>query len=115
MASRVAALLVGLICVGFAAAQIVLDCCKDKSERPFPIHLIQSYTIQEAGKGCDKSATVLQAGRQLCVSHPSEQAWVQKHINAVEKRNQRHKKNQVLSPFVLLLSGLLLLFFFFLL
>lgn len=40
------------------AAQVVPDCCKDKSPMMFPLQRIESYSIQEAGSGCDISATV---------------------------------------------------------
>uniref|UniRef100_A0A3Q1HVP0 Chemokine interleukin-8-like domain-containing protein n=1 Tax=Anabas testudineus TaxID=64144 RepID=A0A3Q1HVP0_ANATE len=91
MASRVAALLLlGIICTGFVAAEVAFDCCLKKSEKYLPPKILVSYTIQEAGKGCEISATVFttRTGRILCVSHPSEQGWVKSHINLLNnKRN----------------------------
>lgn len=39
------------------AAQIVVDCCLKVSEKRLPLHILVSYTIQGAGKGCEISAT----------------------------------------------------------
>lgn len=93
MASRAAALLLlGLVCVEFAAgkqkggfkfldgsagvcahllpaasntfclclpaAQVVLDCCKTKTSKFLPLQRIESYSVQDAGTGCDINATV---------------------------------------------------------
>ncbi|KAF1389587.1 hypothetical protein PFLUV_G00074980 [Perca fluviatilis] len=58
MASRVAVLLLlGVICVGLASAEIVVDCCLKVAEKPLPLTIIQSYAIQEGGNGCEISAT----------------------------------------------------------
>ncbi|CAG07793.1 unnamed protein product [Tetraodon nigroviridis] len=98
MASRAAALLLlGLVCVQFAAAQVVLDCCRTKTSKLLPLQLIRSYSVQDAGAGCDISATVFvtKTGRQLCVSHPSEEKWVQKHIDALLRRKEKHAKTRV--------------------
>ncbi|XP_040011915.1 C-C motif chemokine 20-like [Xiphias gladius] len=93
MASRVAALLLlGVICAGFAAAEIAVDCCLSTTDRFLPLIKIASYTIQEAGRGCDISATVFitKAGKTLCVVHPSERAWVKSHIKLLDKRSRAH-------------------------
>ncbi|XP_045890053.1 uncharacterized protein LOC123959811 [Micropterus dolomieu] len=97
MASRVTALLLlGFICVGFASAQIVVDCCLKVSEKRLPLHILVSYTIQGAGKGCEISATafITKAGKTLCVSHPADQSWVQSHIDYLEKKKQRLQEEQ---------------------
>lgn len=39
------------------AAEIVVDCCLTVAEKRMPLRIVQSYTIQEAGKGCEISAT----------------------------------------------------------
>lgn len=38
---------------------------------------------------------VTKNGLHLCVSHPSEERWVKKHIDALEKRKQKHAEVQV--------------------
>ncbi|XP_059192473.1 C-C motif chemokine 21-like [Centropristis striata] len=89
MASRTALLLLlGVICLGFATAEVPVDCCLKVTEKRFPLQLILSYTVQEAGKGCDLSATAFltKQGRRLCVSHPNDQAWVQSHITHIDRR-----------------------------
>lgn len=105
------------------AAQVVPDCCKDKSPKMFPLQRIESYSIQEAGSGCDISATVwvsdiekvsrsgessvvsslisflfffslkTKTGKKLCVSHPRDEDWVRKHIDVLEKRKMRQPRN----------------------
>ncbi|XP_035514619.1 C-C motif chemokine 19-like [Morone saxatilis] len=94
MASRVAALLLlGVLCVGFASGEIAVDCCLSASSKRLPLKIIESYTIQDAGKGCDVKATrfLTIAGRTLCVSHPDDAEWVRKHIAALEKRKLRQQ------------------------
>ncbi|TKS77906.1 C-C motif chemokine 19 [Collichthys lucidus] len=89
MASRVSALLLlGVICVGFAAAEIAKDCCLLTSPKHLPLNILVGYKIQEAGQGCLINATVFftKGGRTLCVSHPSEQAWVRKRIEHLKKK-----------------------------
>ncbi|KAF7205319.1 C-C motif chemokine 20 [Nothobranchius furzeri] len=89
MASRAAALiLLGLICFEFAAAQIPVDCCLSITEKRLPSKNLVSYTIQEAGKGCDISATVFLNRRnmKLCAAHPEGNAWVKQVIKTLEKR-----------------------------
>ncbi|TWW60137.1 hypothetical protein D4764_05G0002270 [Takifugu flavidus] len=96
MASRAAALLLlALVCIEFAAAEVVLDCCKTKTSKFFPLQRIQSYRIQDSGTGCDIDATVFvtKNERHLCVSHPSEEKWVKKHIDALEKRKQKQAED----------------------
>ncbi|XP_049907199.1 C-C motif chemokine 19-like [Epinephelus moara] len=92
MASRIAALLLlGVICIGFARAQVVVDCCLSVAEKPLPLQIIVSYNIQEAGRGCDISATafITKVGRQLCVSHPKDKPWVRNHIKYLDDKKQR--------------------------
>ncbi|XP_023121539.1 C-C motif chemokine 21-like [Amphiprion ocellaris] len=89
MASKVAALLLlGIICFGFAAADVPADCCLKTSDKHFPAKLISSYKLQDAGKGCDIKATVVitKAGRQLCLVHSDGNPWVQRVLHAVDKR-----------------------------
>ncbi|KAJ4941971.1 hypothetical protein JOQ06_011842 [Pogonophryne albipinna] len=79
MASRIALLLLlGVICVGFASAQIAQDCCIKVAEKRLPLQILKSYTIQDAGQGCSISATVFvsKVGKTLCVPHPNDKAWV---------------------------------------
>uniref|UniRef100_A0A3B5K317 C-C motif chemokine 13-like n=1 Tax=Takifugu rubripes TaxID=31033 RepID=A0A3B5K317_TAKRU len=91
------AMSLALVCIEFAAAEVVLDCCKTKTSKFFPLQRIQSYRIQDSGTGCDIDATVFvtKNGRHLCVSHPSEEKWVKKHIDALEKRKQKQAEVQV--------------------
>ncbi|CAG5919052.1 unnamed protein product [Menidia menidia] len=94
MASPVATLLLlGIICFSFAAAEVPVDCCLQASPKRLPAKNIVAYTIQEEGKGCDISATVLinKSGRKLCAVHPKGNPWVQNVINAVEKRKQANQ------------------------
>ncbi|XP_017286306.1 C-C motif chemokine 21-like [Kryptolebias marmoratus] len=89
MASRVAALfLLGLVCFQLTEAQIPVDCCLKVSEKRLPSKNLVSYTIQEAGKGCDISATVFlnRHNMKLCVAHPDENKWVQKLIKILDKK-----------------------------
>nr|XP_020450727.1 C-C motif chemokine 20-like [Monopterus albus] len=95
MASRVAALLLlGIICTGFAAAEIVLDCCLDTTKKFLPRHILVGYSIQEAGKGCDISATafITRAGKKLCVVHPSKGEWVQRHITFLDNKKRAQQQ-----------------------
>lgn len=39
-------------------AQIAQDCCIKVAGKRFPLQILQSYTIQDAGQGCSISATV---------------------------------------------------------
>ncbi|RVE68637.1 hypothetical protein OJAV_G00093850 [Oryzias javanicus] len=69
MASRVAALIfLGLLFVQLASAEVPMDCCLSVSKNRLPAKIIVSYSIQEAGKGCDISATVFETkgGKRLC-------------------------------------------------
>ncbi|XP_068613323.1 regakine-1-like [Brachionichthys hirsutus] len=94
MATRVAALfLLGIFCVGFASAQILLDCCLKVSPKTLRLQLIDSYIIQDAGHGCEISATVFitKAGRTLCVSHPRDQGWVRKHIAFLDLKKEKRQ------------------------
>ncbi|XP_029296046.1 C-C motif chemokine 19-like [Cottoperca gobio] len=93
MASRIAVLLLlGVVCVGFATAQMLLDCCLNVSNKPVPLQILQSYNIQEAGDGCKIGATTFltKVGRTLCVSHPLDKAWVRKYIKHLDERKTRH-------------------------
>lgn len=45
-------------CICSPAAQVVLDCCKTKTSRFLPLQRIESYSVQDAGSGCDISATM---------------------------------------------------------
>ncbi|XP_051279323.1 C-C motif chemokine 19-like [Dicentrarchus labrax] len=94
MASRVAALLLlGVFCVGFASGEMAVDCCLSVVSKHLPIKVIVNYKIQEAGKGCDISATtfITKAGRKLCLPHPDDEEWVRNHIAALDKRNPRQQ------------------------
>uniref|UniRef100_A0A3Q0RLH4 Chemokine interleukin-8-like domain-containing protein n=1 Tax=Amphilophus citrinellus TaxID=61819 RepID=A0A3Q0RLH4_AMPCI len=91
MASRVAVLLLlGVLCFSFAAGEIAADCCLQAIDKRLPSKNIVDYIIQEAGKGCEISATVFIAntGRTLCVFHPSQKPWVKNLINIVNKKKQ---------------------------
>ncbi|XP_047448173.1 C-C motif chemokine 21-like [Mugil cephalus] len=91
MASRVAALLLlGVICFSLASGEMAVDCCLQASTKRLPSRNIVSYFIQDAGNGCEKSATVFitNSGRQLCVIHPSMATWVQKLITLVDRKKE---------------------------
>lgn len=45
-------------CIDLPAAEVVMDCCLQKSEKYLPPKILVSYSIQEAGKGCEIRATV---------------------------------------------------------
>ncbi|XP_071757131.1 C-C motif chemokine 19a.2 [Centroberyx gerrardi] len=88
MASRVALLLLlAVICIGFAAAEVPADCCLSVTDKPFPRSKVESYIVQEAGLGCDISATVIitKSGRRLCTPHPSLSRWVKTLIAHMQK------------------------------
>ncbi|XP_074527112.1 monocyte chemotactic protein 1B-like [Halichoeres trimaculatus] len=93
MAPRLIAalLLLGVVCVEFSAAEVPIDCCLTTSSKRVPIQIIADHRIQEAGKGCDIGATVFETkkGVILCISHPSEEAWVRKTIRHLEKKAQQ--------------------------
>ncbi|XP_037535896.1 C-C motif chemokine 20-like [Nematolebias whitei] len=93
MTSNAAALLLlALICFQFAAAQVPVDCCLSVSEKRLPYKNLLSYTIQEAGKGCDISATVFLNRHQmkLCVAHPDDNQWVRWLIKVLDKKKDAH-------------------------
>ncbi|XP_070690437.1 C-C motif chemokine 13-like [Pempheris klunzingeri] len=96
MASRVAALLLlgVVICAEFAAAEIAVDCCLSVGVKRLPLQNLESYSIQEAGKGCDIRATrfITKVGRILCVSHPDDLPWVRNHIKHLDaKKKSSHQ------------------------
>ncbi|XP_069574872.1 C-C motif chemokine 21-like [Brachyistius frenatus] len=91
MASRAAALLLlGVVCFQFTAAEIVMDCCLKTSDKRLPSKILLSYSLQEAGKGCDISATVFvsRGGKTMCVVHPSEKPWVQRLITILDQQKK---------------------------
>ncbi|XP_029916390.1 C-C motif chemokine 21-like [Myripristis murdjan] len=85
MAARVALLLLlAVICIGFAAAEIPADCCLSVTDKRIPRNLVESFEVQEAGQGCDISATLFitkKVGKRLCAPHPSLSKWVRDLIN----------------------------------
>ncbi|XP_029999795.1 C-C motif chemokine 19-like [Sphaeramia orbicularis] len=90
MASRtVLLLLLAVICTGFAAGEIPADCCLQVVNKHVPAKFIQSYFIQESGKGCSIPATVFTTknGNALCVPHPDGHPWVQRVIKIIDQRN----------------------------
>ncbi|XP_068167666.1 C-C motif chemokine 19-like [Antennarius striatus] len=94
MTSRVAALLLlGIFCVGFASAQIVSDCCLKVSRKTLPLQILDGYIIQDAGHGCEISATafITKVGRMLCVSHPKDQEWVKKYITFLDEKKAKRQ------------------------
>ncbi|KAJ0019666.1 hypothetical protein NQD34_007235, partial [Periophthalmus magnuspinnatus] len=42
----------------WCAAGVPQDCCLSVAQKRLPAKQVQSYKVQEAGKGCDISATV---------------------------------------------------------
>ncbi|KAM7415621.1 hypothetical protein PAMA_017919 [Pampus argenteus] len=91
MASRVAVLLLlGVICIGFAAGEIAVDCCLVTSNKHLPRSALKSYIIQEAGEGCDISATIFitKKSKRLCLPPASQETWVQNHINFLDIKRQ---------------------------
>ncbi|XP_054467497.1 eotaxin-like [Anoplopoma fimbria] len=92
MSSTTAALLLlGVLCVSFASAEIAVDCCLTVTERRMPLNILQSYTLQEAGKGCKISATgfITKVGKTLCVSHPNDKQWVKVYIKHLDENRPR--------------------------
>ncbi|XP_061585878.1 C-C motif chemokine 19-like [Cololabis saira] len=89
MASRLSALFfLGVICLGLVSAEIAVDCCLQVSGKRLPFKNIVRYIIQDAGKGCDISATVftMKNGQNLCAEHPSANKWVKTTIQRLDKR-----------------------------
>uniref|UniRef100_A0A3B3ZPY6 Chemokine interleukin-8-like domain-containing protein n=1 Tax=Periophthalmus magnuspinnatus TaxID=409849 RepID=A0A3B3ZPY6_9GOBI len=80
-----------LLLLLFAALSgVPQDCCLSVAQKRLPAKQVQSYKVQEAGKGCDISATVVQVkGRMLCLPHPEGQQWVQKLMRIVDQRQQQ--------------------------
>ncbi|KAK2901636.1 hypothetical protein Q8A73_011382 [Channa argus] len=77
MASRVAALLLlGFVCTGFVAAEVAVDCCLMVVDKHLPLQVLAGYTIQEAGKGCEISATVHHEVWKVTVCCAPQQAAV---------------------------------------
>ncbi|XP_034452112.1 C-C motif chemokine 20-like [Hippoglossus hippoglossus] len=99
MASRLAAalLVLGLICTGFAGAEVAVDCCLSTTDKFFPLIRISTYTLQQAGEGCDISATVFitKTKNTICIVHPSEShkknKWVKAHIEHLDKNRKAQK------------------------
>ncbi|KAG7490697.1 hypothetical protein JOB18_040606 [Solea senegalensis] len=87
-------LLTVLLCADFTAAEVVVDCCLKTTDKFFPLILIDSYTLQEAGQGCDISATVFitKLEKTVCIVHPEEEKkktkWVKSHIKYLEKKKE---------------------------
>ncbi|KAG7214336.1 hypothetical protein INR49_023153 [Caranx melampygus] len=106
MASQVAALLLlcSIICAEFAAAEVPVDCCKKASDSFLPRKVLQDYKIQEAGQGCDISATIFltKGGKRLCIVHPNEQGWVQRGLQekTAEDRRLRQTECELKQPVV---------------
>uniref|UniRef100_A0A3B3CTQ1 Chemokine interleukin-8-like domain-containing protein n=1 Tax=Oryzias melastigma TaxID=30732 RepID=A0A3B3CTQ1_ORYME len=71
------------VCVGVCVSEVLKDCCLSVSKNRVPAKFVVSYYIQEAGKGCNLSATVFETkgGRRLCIVHPDGFPWVQKVIS----------------------------------
>ncbi|XP_054895620.1 C-C motif chemokine 20-like [Poeciliopsis prolifica] len=94
MATKAAALiLLGLLCIEFASAELVVDCCLTvKSEKRLNPRNLVSYSVQRAGMGCDISATVFVNRRnmKLCVVPAEGNPGVQKLIDFLEKRRNHH-------------------------
>ncbi|XP_032433783.1 C-C motif chemokine 20-like [Xiphophorus hellerii] len=94
MATKAAALiLLGLICIEFASAQIAVDCClRVESEKRLNPRNLVSYSVQRAGMGCDISATVFvnRKNMKLCVVPAEGNPGVQKLIDFLEKKRRNH-------------------------
>lgn len=67
---------------------------KKKEERKSSGNVFELLLLLTALLFCITSF-VAKNGHQLCVSHPSEAKWVKKHIDALEKRKEKHAKSQV--------------------
>ncbi|XP_060928034.1 C-C motif chemokine 20-like [Limanda limanda] len=99
MASRLAAalLLLGLMCTGFARAEVAVDCCLKTTDKFFPLIRISTYKLQIAGEGCDISATVFitKTANTICIVHPSEplkkNKWVKAHIKHLDNNRKAQK------------------------
>uniref|UniRef100_UPI0037E92E5A C-C motif chemokine 19-like n=1 Tax=Semicossyphus pulcher TaxID=241346 RepID=UPI0037E92E5A len=94
MASRIAALLLlGVVCLGFATAEVLVDCCLETTDKRVPLKIIDRHIVQEAGQGCDIGATafITKIGKILCISHPSQEEWVRNYIKYLERNNKKNK------------------------
>ncbi|XP_056275784.1 C-C motif chemokine 19-like [Pseudoliparis swirei] len=92
MASSPAALLLLLLlCISFTSAEVAVDCCLTVSGKPPPLPRLQSYTLQEAGRGCQISAArfLTRLGRTLCAPHPADARWVRRYIRCLEENRRR--------------------------
>uniref|UniRef100_A0A3B4ACY7 Chemokine interleukin-8-like domain-containing protein n=1 Tax=Periophthalmus magnuspinnatus TaxID=409849 RepID=A0A3B4ACY7_9GOBI len=82
-----------LKCLLFAA-EVAQDCCLRVAQQRLPARRIQSYKVQEAGRGCDISATVVQmkGGKHLCLPHPEGHLWVQRVMKMVDQREENQQQ-----------------------
>uniref|UniRef100_A0A3P8WGL3 Eotaxin-like n=1 Tax=Cynoglossus semilaevis TaxID=244447 RepID=A0A3P8WGL3_CYNSE len=84
---------------GGVHAEVVVDCCLSTTDKFFPLIRIESYKLQEAGQGCDISATVFitKTEKTVCIVHPTEEnkktKWVQTHIEYLEKKKKKAEKS----------------------
>ncbi|KAK7879107.1 hypothetical protein WMY93_034111 [Mugilogobius chulae] len=72
-----ACVLLLLLCAALCTADIPQDCCLTVSHQRLPPRAVLSYQLQEEGKGCHISATVVQVrDRRLCLPPPEGHPWV---------------------------------------
>uniref|UniRef100_A0A3P8WGM0 Eotaxin-like n=2 Tax=Cynoglossus semilaevis TaxID=244447 RepID=A0A3P8WGM0_CYNSE len=96
---RIQALLLLTVLLTAATAEVVVDCCLSTTDKFFPLIRIESYKLQEAGQGCDISATVFitKTEKTVCIVHPTEEnkktKWVQTHIEYLEKKKKKAEKS----------------------
>uniref|UniRef100_A0A3Q3DA11 Chemokine interleukin-8-like domain-containing protein n=1 Tax=Hippocampus comes TaxID=109280 RepID=A0A3Q3DA11_HIPCM len=90
----VALLLLALVCLQPAAGEKLVSCCLDTSDKCFPRQIVVSYYHQEAGKGCQHSATVFmsKAGKRLCAPAAHKSKCVQELVAFLDKRNKSKKQ-----------------------
>ncbi|KAK7906902.1 hypothetical protein WMY93_015514 [Mugilogobius chulae] len=97
MDPRASVLLLLLLCAASCTAAVPQDCCLSVAQQRLPANRIQSYKVQEAGKGCHISATGPHSwSKRLCLPHPEGLPWLQKVLKIVEQRlgaQQQHVRN----------------------
>ncbi|XP_033846107.1 C-C motif chemokine 21-like [Periophthalmus magnuspinnatus] len=83
-----------LLCAALCSAEVAQDCCLRVAQQRLPARRIQSYKVQEAGRGCDISATVVQmkGGKHLCLPHPEGHLWVQRVMKMVDQREENQQQ-----------------------
>lgn len=93
MDPKVSTLLLLLLCATLSTAEVPVDCCLKVANQRLPLKIVESYTLQEAWRGCKISATVIIVkggrGKKLCLPHPEEHSWVKRLLKMVDQKKAK--------------------------